>query len=122
MNKYILSNEKRFLKGELKGYPIKDAKINTIADSLSPPFHLPISFSICQNVIDKMVIVTDKQLQQAMNFASKHCKLILEPAGVAGIAALLGPLKNKLKNQKTLIILCGANIDMKSWNKLAYNF
>ena len=101
-----------------KGYPIKSVKINTIADSLSPPFHLPYSFSICQKVIDQMVLVSDIQIQKAMRFMSLHCKLILEPAGAAGIAALLGPLKNKFKNQRTIIILCGANIDMNSWIKL----
>ena len=98
-----------------KGRPVDSFKINTIADSLSPPLHLPISFSVCQKVIDQMVLVTDLQMQQAMKFMSLHCKFILEPACVAGIAALQGPLKDKLKNQKTLVILCGANIDMQSW-------
>ena len=101
-----------------KGYPIQSVKINTIADSLGPPFHLPKSFSICQKVIDQMVLVSDIQMQKAMKFMALHCKLILEPAGVAGIAALQGPLKNKFKNQITVVILCGANIDMNSWINL----
>ena len=101
-----------------RGSPIQSVKINTIADSLSPPFHLPISFSICQNVIDQMVLVSDIQMKQAMRFIANNCRFILEPAGVAGIAALQGPLKDKLKNQTTVVILCGANIDMKSWINL----
>ena len=48
----------------------------------------------------------------------EHYKFVLEPACVAGIAALMGPLKNKLQNQNTLVILCGSNIDMKSWLEL----
>ena len=101
-----------------KGFPIQSVKINTIADSLSPPMHLPISFAICQKVVDQMVLVSDIQMQRAMKFIAIHCKFILEPAGVAGIAALQGPLKDKLKNQNTVIILCGANIDMNSWINL----
>jgi len=101
-----------------KGSPIQSVTIKTIADSLSPPLHLPISFSICQNVIDEIVLVSDIQMQKAMKFMSDHCKFILEPAGVAGIAALQGPLKDKLKNQTTVVILCGANIDMNSWINL----
>ena len=101
-----------------KGFPNQSVKTNTIADSLSPPLHLPQSFSICQNVIDQMVLVSDIQMQKAMKFMSVNCKLILEPAGVATIAALQGPLKNKLKNQTTVVILCGTNIDMNSWNNL----
>ena len=101
-----------------KGYPLKSVKINTIADSLSPPLHMPISFSICQKVIDRMVLVSDYEMKQAMKFMAHHCKFILEPACVAGIAGLLGPLKNQLKNQKTVVIMCGTNIDMQSWLKL----
>ena len=100
------------------GKPVSSIQINTIADSLSAPFHLPFSFSICQNVVDQMVLVTDLQMKKAMKFMGENCKLILEPAGVAGIAALQGPLKDKLKNQTTVIILCGANIDMHSWINL----
>ena len=101
-----------------KGQPISDVKINTIADSLSPPFHLPFSFSICQKVVDKMILVSDFEMKKAMKFMFDNFKFVLEPACVAGVAALLGPLKNKFQNEKTLIILCGSNIDMKSWAKL----
>ena len=80
--------------------------------------HLPISFAICQKVVDQMVLVSDIQMQKAMKFMGLHHKLILEPAGVAAIAALQGPLKNKFKNQTTVVILCGANIDMDSWTSL----
>ena len=34
------------------------------------------------------------------------------------IAALMGPLKNKLSNQKTIILLCGSNIDLETWFNL----
>jgi threonine dehydratase len=46
---------------------------------------------------------------------------MLEPACVAGVAALQRYFKGKLKNQDTLIILCGSNIDIKSWNDLVFN-
>ena len=98
--------------------PVKNVKINTIADSLSAPLHMPYSFSICQKVIDKIVTVSDKEMINAMKFMFEKSKMLLEPACVAGIAALMGPLKNKFKNQKTLIVLCGSNIDVKSWSNL----
>ena len=98
-----------------KGKPLSNVKYNTIADSLSPPFHLPESFSICQNIINQMVLVSDLQMKIALRFMAQKYKFILEPAAVATIAALQGPLKNKLQNQKTIIILCGTNIDMDTW-------
>jgi threonine dehydratase len=99
-------------------YPLKKVIVNSIADSLCVPLHMPYSFSICKNVINKMVIVSDQDMKKSMKFMYKHYKFVLEPACVAGIAALSGPLKNKFENQNTLIVLCGSNIDMNSWSKL----
>ena len=95
--------------------PVKNVKINTIADSLSSPLHMEYSFNVAKQVIDEMITVTDEELINSMKFMYENCKLILEPACVTGIAALLGPLKNKLSNQKTIILLCGSNIDSKTW-------
>lgn len=101
--------------------PLKSVKINTIADSLSAPLHMPYSFNIASRVVDQMVTVTDKQMIDSMKFMFESFKLMLEPACVAGVAALMGPLKNKLKKQKTVILLCGSNIDALTWNNLVFN-
>ena len=100
--------------------PIKNVNINTIADSLSAPLHMPYSFSVCKEVIDQIVTVSDSEMINAMRFMFEKSKMLLEPACVAGIAALLGPLKNKFKNQNTLVVLCGSNIDAKSWHNLVF--
>ena len=101
--------------------PIQNVSINSIADSLSAPLHMPYSFNICKNVIDQMITVTDKQMVEAMLFMYDNFKLMLEPACVAGMAALQNYLKGQLKNQNTLIVLCGSNIDIKTWNDLVFN-
>ena len=100
-----------------KGYAISNVKVNSIADSLCAPLHMPYSFNICKNVIDEMINISDLDMRKSMKFMYDNFKFVLEPACVAGIAALMGPLKNKLKNQKTMVILCGSNIDMKNWTK-----
>ncbi len=98
--------------------PLKKVNINSIADSLSAPLHKSYSFSICKNVINEMVTVSDQEMKKSMKFMFDNYKVVLEPACVAGIAALTGPLKDKFRNQNTLIILCGSNIDMKNWAEL----
>ena len=101
--------------------PLKSVKINTIADSLSAPLHMPYSFNVGKQVIDQMVRVSDVEMIESMMFMFENFKMILEPACVAGIAALMGPLKNKLKNKKTVVLLCGSNIDVKTWKNLVFN-
>ena len=71
--------------------------------------------------IDEIIVVSDQEMKKSMKFMFEHYKLALEPACVAGISALTGPLKNRFKNQNTVVILCGSNIDMKSWLYLTEN-
>ena len=68
-----------------------------------------------------MILVSDKEMKKAMKFMYDNFKFILEPACVAGIAAINGELKNRLNNQNTLVLLCGTNIDMFTWLKLTKN-
>ena len=101
-----------------QGYAVDNVIINSIADSLCTPLHMPYSFSVAKQVIDEIVTVKDDEMIQSMKFAAEHLKLFLEPACVAGIAALAGSLKGRLLNKKTLVILCGSNIDIDTWHNL----
>ena len=101
--------------------PLKTVHTNSIADSLCAPLHLPYSFSIAKQVINKMINVSDKEMINSMIYAFKHLKLFLEPACVAGFAALKKYSSSELKDQNTLILLCGSNIDFNSWNSIVSN-
>jgi len=100
------------------GKPLRNVSVNTIADSLSAPLHLEYSYNVAKLVIDEMVTVTDDEMKEFMIYAFDNLKLMLEPACVAGLAAIKYKIKEKLKNKNTLVILCGSNIDKITWNKL----
>ena len=97
------------------GQPLETVTVNTIADSIGAPLHCEMSFKVCQQVIDQMVLVTDDQMCQAMARVYDGLKFALEPAGVAVIAALAGPLQGTLKGKRIAAILCGSNIDESNW-------
>ena len=101
--------------------PLQKVYINSIADSLCAPIHMPYSFNVAKQVIDEMINITDKDMSEAMIFAYNHLKLFLEPACVAGFAALKKLKLKELKGQNTLILLCGSNIDFQSWKTIINN-
>ena len=76
------------------------------------------SFDVAKEVIDEMVTVSDDQMKEFMVFCHKKFKLFLEPACVAGLAALKYKINNKLIGKNTMVILCGSNIDKKTWSDL----
>ena len=100
------------------GKPLKNIIVNSIADSLCAPLHMDYSFNVAKSVIDEMVTISDDEMREFMLFSFDKLKLMLEPACVAGLAAVKYKLNKKLKNKNTLVILCGSNIDKITWNKL----
>lgn len=100
------------------GEPRSIERVATIADSLGAPYALPISFELCRRNVDGLVRVSDTELREAMRFLLRNAKLAVEPAGAAATAALLGPLKERLRGKRVGLIVCGSNIDPKSYAQL----
>ncbi len=98
------------------GRPITLGKIDTIADSLSPPMTLPFGYAVCNSFVDDIVTVTDDQICAGMVHFQQEAKLAVEPAAGASMAALIGPLRSLIQGKKTGIVVCGANIDADNYS------
>lgn len=99
------------------GKPESRADVQTIADSLAPPYALPYSFSLCRQNVDDLVLVDDDQIRDAMDLLFRSIKLAVEPAGGVATAALLGPLRERLRGRRVGLIVCGSNIDIDGFAK-----
>jgi len=95
--------------------PVDPVQVNTIADSLGAPMHLPESFAIVQEFVDEMHTVTDEQLASVMRLMFTDLKLAVEPACAAAMAGLMYPLNKQLANKRVGLILCGSNIDQATF-------
>jgi len=82
----------------------------TIADGLraSPK---EITFAHIQKYVDDFVLVSDDEIKQAVLFILESSKLLVEPSGAVGVAALLtGKFSGAGKN--TVAVLSGGNISL----------
>lgn len=100
------------------GEPRSIERVATIADSLGAPYALPISFELCRRNVDGLVRISDAEMRAAMRFLLRNAKLAVEPAGAAATAALLGPLKERLRDRRVGLIVCGSNIDEATYARL----
>ncbi len=91
---------------------------STIADSLAPPMTLPVAYGLCREHLDDLVTVSDDEICRAMAVQFLDGKLAVEPAGATALAAVLGPLRERLKGKRVGIIICGANIDSTTFGRL----
>lgn len=97
------------------GKPEAIEKVDTIADSLGAPHAAPYSFGLAHEFVDQMVTVTDAQMASAMELFFNDMKLAVEPAGASATAALRYKLLSELKDKRIGIIVCGTNIDLKTY-------
>jgi threo-3-hydroxy-L-aspartate ammonia-lyase len=87
----------------------------TIADGLqttSPGVH---PFEAIQRLVDEVVTVTDTELIDAMRFLFERLKLVVEPSGVAGVAALLA---GNVRGARVGVVLSGGNVGAERFARL----
>jgi threo-3-hydroxy-L-aspartate ammonia-lyase len=72
-----------------RGERVKIDVPRTIADGLQTTSPGALTFEVLRRLVDEVVTVTDPELVEAMRFAFERLKLVIEPSGAAGLAALL---------------------------------
>ena len=94
-----------FLKNEICEMP----EPNTVCDSLVAPRPGILTFEHVMAYVDEMVLVTDAQAIDAVKYLIGATKLVVEPGGAVGVAALLNGIVS-LEGKKVVVLLSGGNI------------
>ena len=91
------------------GAPLGLERIATIADGIACPKPGEVTFPHVRAFVDDVVCVSDDAIAEALVFAAERMKLVLEPAGAAGVAAALHNVGALVP--PVLVLLSGGNID-----------
>jgi threonine dehydratase len=95
------------------GRPVQlDTAPKTIADGLAAPMAGEFTFAVTRRYVDDVVIVEDDAIAAAMRLIITRTKLLVEPAGAAGLAAVMEGLIPGSDAQKIAVILSGGNVDL----------
>ena len=93
------------------------AAVRTICDALMAAMPGEITFAINSKLLSHGVTASDDEVAAAVAFAYRELKLVVEPGGAIGLAALLaGRIDAKGKN--VVIVLSGGNVDAELYAKL----
>jgi threonine dehydratase len=93
------------------GKPERLQQVQTIADGLSAPFTGTVPFEIVRHRADDLVLVNDRAIRDAMLLLLERCKILVEPGGAAGVAALLSGSIVLDHDAPVVAIISGGNID-----------
>jgi threonine dehydratase len=97
------------------GAPVRLDSVATVADSLGAPMALPLGHALCAAYLDEIVLLDDDTICAGMVAFQQEAKLAVEPAAGAALAAVIGPLRDRLQGLRVGIIVCGANIDAQTY-------
>lgn len=84
----------------------------SLCDALESPAPGELTFPILQKMLADIAVVTDAEVAQAMRYAFSTLKLVVEPGGSVGLAALLAGKVAQAKPGSTVgLVLSGGNVD-----------
>lgn len=91
------------------GEPVTITTKPTIADGIAVARPGDRNFELVREFVDEVVTVSDDDIARAIVMLLERAKLVVEPAGAAGVAAMLAGKANV--SGPTAVILSGGNID-----------
>lgn len=90
--------------------------IRSIADALMSPEPGKLCFEIHKRCVRGGFAATNDELLDAMAFAFRHLKLVVEPGGACALAALIANRDRFAGKGPALVVLSGGNVD---WETMA---
>ena len=94
------------------GGPVRLASVTTIADGLTAPMAGDHTLAHVRAFVDEVVLVSEEELAEGVRAVLQYAKLLAEPAGAAGVAALLAGRVTLSPDSRTAVVLSGGNIDL----------
>lgn len=90
------------------GTPIALPAISTTADGLAARRPGDLAFALCRRAVRTVLRVSDEELIRAIGFLVREERIIAEPAGIAGLAALVR--RPELARGRVTVLISGSNV------------
>lgn len=84
----------------------------TVADGIAVTVGSEMVWGILESHVDDIVVVDDHQTTAALTRILERSRLLVEPAGAVGVAALLADLIPGNSEGPTCVVLSGGNLDL----------
>ena len=100
---------------------LQTIECNTVIDGLRVRRAGEINFSVVQRYVDDIVALPDRDIFDAMLWVMERCKLVVEGAAAAPVAALLHGLIKLPSGSRVAAVLSGGNVNLSQLKGLTWN-
>ncbi|HSN06358.1 MAG TPA: threonine ammonia-lyase [Candidatus Angelobacter sp.] len=92
-----------------EGHPVALASMSTMADGIAVGRPGDVPFALVQDLVDEVRVVDDSVIARALVLTLERGKLVVEPAGAAGLAAVLEDPGSF--DPPVVVVVSGGNVD-----------
>ncbi|HEX9726887.1 MAG TPA: threonine/serine dehydratase [Gemmatimonadales bacterium] len=100
------------------GHAVRLDAVQSVADGLAAPMAGELNFAIVREWVDEVVLVSDVEIVDAMEPIASRARLVVEPSGAAGVAALLAGRIPLGADDTVVAVLSGGNVGMEDFAAL----
>ena len=100
------------------GAPVALDYVDVFCDGTAVKQVGDLTYPICRDVVDEFMTVTNDEVCAAIEVLWNAIRVIPEPSGAMGLAAVLKH-QEELKGKKVVTILCGANMDFHQLGRIS---
>ncbi|MBQ0035616.1 MAG: threonine ammonia-lyase [Firmicutes bacterium] len=93
------------------------SKASTIADGIEVNIPGDTTLELIYKYVDGMIRVSDDDIADAILLLLERCKQVVEPAGAASVAAIIGN-QIDVKGKNVICLLSGGNIDVSTMDSM----
>jgi threonine dehydratase len=99
-------------RSKVKGKWVPQTSPNTIADGLLTSTG-ELTWPVIRDLVERIITVTDDEIRSTMRFVWERMKLVVEPSGVVGAAAVLADEFKRMEGiSKVGVVFSGGNVSL----------
>lgn len=117
----VESSDGPAMKASLDAGELQTIDCRTIIDGLRVRRAGTLNFSVVQRYVDEIVTLPDREIFDAMLWVWERCKLVVEGAAAAPVAALMHGLIKVPPGSRVVAVLSGGNVNLDQLRTLRWN-
>ena len=117
----VESSDGPAMKMSVEAGSLQTIDCKTIIDGLRVRRVGEITFTVVQRFVDELLALPDREIFDAMIWIMERCKLVVEGAAAAPVAALLKGLVGLPEGSRVAVVLSGGNVNLDQIRALKWN-
>jgi len=117
----VESSDGPAMQASVRAGSLQTIDCRTVIDGLRVRRAGEINFSVVQRYVDDIVTLPDKDIFDAMLWVMERCKLVVEGAAAAPVAALLHGLVKLPRASRVAAVLSGGNVNLSQLRGMTWN-